>query len=327
VRHSVCRAKRTPTNRTGLSARLLGHQDVVFISDAFLEMPRRGINPSMTLAAFLPPEAAQCLLDFITDDHLVFADSWRDLERLLRECVVKAMILDPAADGAMKVGTVVDLMRKFPSTPAVAYVSLSCHTMRAIFELSRHGLADAVSYTQHETPRRLAIVLDKTSASQRAHAVLESMYPSLRDLSPAVLRAVHDLFQRPYRYDTATDIALEARVSPKSLYRSFTAAHLASPKRFLTVAKLLRGYCYLRDSGHPMREAARSVGYEPAAFKRWCLTVLGPDAAARVTELDRAQMTSRLVQWLSEGSPVKSAERPVDRVRPPVTTWKNSSSC
>ena len=258
----------------------------------------------MILVAFLPRNAAESLRRFTAGQELMLAQSWREVESLLRVYAASALIFDPAADGSMNVRSVIDLMRKFPATPTVAYVSMTAPNLKAVFQLSRYGLSDAVVHSPNEPARHLENVVNKASIRTYVSDVLGWMERSLGELPPSVTHAVLDLFERPQRYETAADIALEGNVSTKALYRTFQAAQLGSPKKFLVVAKLLRGYALMRDSGLCARKAAAKVGYAcPANFSQHCVEVFGSPPRAVRNEANREEVVRALLDWLCKPQP------------------------
>ncbi len=253
----------------------------------------------MILIAFLPPKAAESLRRFVAGEKVMLARSWREVESLLHVYAASAVILDPAADGCMNVQAAIDLMRKFPATPTVAYVSLTAPNLKAVFELSRFGLSAAVVHSPNEPTRQLYNVLSKATIHTHVSDVLGWMERSLAELPPSITNAMMDLFERPHRYETTADIALQGGVSTKALYRTFQAAHLASPRKFLVVAKLLRGYALIRDSGLPARSAAARVGYTRASdFSQHCVEVFGSPPRGLRKESNREEVVKALLDWL-----------------------------
>ena len=73
-------------------------------------------------------------------DELRAADSWDGLEHLVRAGPASIVIFNPAADGILNATHACDLIRKYPSTPFVAYVPLDAEHMRSIALMSHHGL-------------------------------------------------------------------------------------------------------------------------------------------------------------------------------------------
>jgi hypothetical protein len=73
---------------------------------------------------------------------VVRADTWSELAVLLQENRYHTVGVDPSADGTMNIEAVRDLMRRFAPLPFFAYVSPTALSLKAILELSRHGLRE-----------------------------------------------------------------------------------------------------------------------------------------------------------------------------------------
>jgi AraC-like DNA-binding protein len=169
------------------------------------------------------------------------------------------VVLDPSASGSLDVTAVIDLLRKHPSVPFLAYVSLAPHNLKAVATLSRHGLADVIVHPVDD--RVLCATVEACSKTRLVGGLLGMLEIAIAKLSPSVCRAVQDLFKRPNRYETGADIAISAGIGVKSVYRDFQAAHLGTPKKMVTVAKLLYGYSHLLNSRLSMAEISVKLGY------------------------------------------------------------------
>ena len=62
----------------------------------------------------------------------MIAQSWDEVDTIVREKPVTALILDPAADGVMNVEAVMRLLKQYPSLPIVAYVTLNASSFGAV---------------------------------------------------------------------------------------------------------------------------------------------------------------------------------------------------
>ena len=252
----------------------------------------------MVLAAFVPAPVVSNLRKVAADDTIVFARSWEELESIARFQAPSVLVLDPAADGTMNCAAVIRLMRSSPATPALAYVTLTGKNVRAVVELSKHGLTDAVLHSPSD-PIQFQKALDRARAHSHARELLGWMERPLSILPPSVRRALLDVFQRPYRYCTASDIAIQGGVSTKSLYKMFRNAELGSPKHFLIVAKLFCGHTYLRESGLSVGQAAAKIGCpHTSSFTKYCLEVFGCPSSVLAREPSREEVMKALLEWI-----------------------------
>jgi len=250
----------------------------------------------MALGAFLPTSSAEHVRAAIRNEELLLARSWAELDGLIRRHSLNAALVDPAADGSTKIQEVVGLLRKYPSTLLVAYVPLSASTFKAVFELSTHGLSRVVVHSPRQDELRKTIEL--ISASGLTKEFLGAIEASLGRLKPVLLRAVLELFDRPHRFESAADISLQAQTGLRDTYRSFYSAKLGTPKKLVTIAKLLRGYAYLRHSQDTIQSVSDKLGYSDARiFKEHVSTVFGC-SPSRLRTCERGNaVVMQLLEW------------------------------
>ena len=254
----------------------------------------------MTLAAFLPRAFAVHVRTTVPNEQVLFAQSWQELDSLVALSSVNVGILDPSASGAPEIATVIALIRKHPSVPLLAYVPLTEQSFRAVATLSKYGLADAIVHPSDE--KRLGNAIDTCGRTSLIRELLGTLEVALAKLSPEVLRAVQDLFERPKRYETGADIARSARTPIKNVYRDFQAADLGTPKKLVTVAKLLCGYCYLRSSSNSIRGICRKLGYSrPQIFAEYSSKVFGCYPSSLRTA-DDVEVVRSLLDWFYKPS-------------------------
>lgn len=213
----------------------------------------------MTLAAFLQTDFAVHIKATVPTENLVLAHSWQELDSVLAVRPVSVAVLDPGASGRIDLAAVIGLLRKYPSLPFLAYVPLTEQSFRAVATLSNYGLADAILHPADE--QRLSKMIETLSRTRLVREFLGTLEIALGTLHPDVLRAVQDLFERPHRYETGADIAASARVPAKNVYRDFQAVDLGTPKKLVTVAKLLCGYAYVKNSRLSIKEICVKLGY------------------------------------------------------------------
>ena len=82
------------------------------------------------------------------------ASSWEELESLIRRKPVSVVVLDPSADGSLNVGAVAGLLKRYPSLPLIAYVTLNAPAFKAIAQLGKLGLEDVVLHRFDDAPER-----------------------------------------------------------------------------------------------------------------------------------------------------------------------------
>ncbi|HVF39755.1 MAG TPA: hypothetical protein VM939_07635 [Gemmatimonadaceae bacterium] len=263
----------------------------------------------MSVIALLPPRLLRHL-QFVLgrERQLVVAQSWDDLEGLIRAHPVAIAIIDPSADGTVETTRFERLIAAHPSLPIVAYVSLSASSFRAVTELSRLGLEHVILQAHDDAAEQMLAKIDRVSASPLTSRLLQSLRPCLGQLPIPLAKAVEELFAEPHRYQSAKDIAVNARVPTVRLYRSFHAVNLASPKKLLVAAKLLRGYGYLADTGHSVRSVSKKLGYRRARiFADHTSQVFGINPSRLRAHVTEEAAIARLLSWINAAEDAPAA--------------------
>jgi len=227
----------------------------------------------LSVAAFLPARLLTHVKHVFADDpEILVASSWEELESFIRRKPVSVVILDPSADGIMNVSAVSGLLKRYPSLPLIAYVTLNAPAFNAVAQLGRMGLEDvvleAITDRLHQLPRQLAVT-------------------------------VENLFDQPHRYASALDLGMEAGIAIVSVYRNLDTAQLGSPKRLLIAAKVLRGFSYLRDPGYSVLDVSIKLGYKTARiFSQHWVSVFGVTPARVRTRLTDDAAIESVLRWL-----------------------------
>ena len=268
-------------------------------------------SPSQASVAVFLPDGLRAHIRhvLIKEKEVLVARSWEELDSVIRENPVKAVILDPAADGVMNINAVATLLAKYPSLPFVAYVVLNQASFNAVAQLSRQGLENVVLHRLEDAPERFRATLERATTNPLALQALTALRPQINRLPVRLAQAVDEMFTSPHRYIRASDLALTAQMSSVRLYRNFGIAGLGSPKKLLIAAKLLRGYGYLKDPGYSIAEVSRKLGYRnPRIFGEHCKDVFGQRPTRVRTHLGPDAVIERLVAWLQPGGEDRSPD-------------------
>ena len=270
------------------------------------------IAPSV--AAFLPPGLLTHVKHVFADEpDLLVASSWHELESFIRRKPVNVVILDPSADGTLNVGAVAGLLKRYPSLPLIAYVTLHAPAFKAIAQLGKLGLEDVVLHRFDDAPERFRERVEQVQGNSLTHRVIEELDGSLRLLPRQLFVTIVNLFQQPHRYTSALDLAIEG-VAIVSVYRNLDAAHLGSPKRLLIAAKVLRGFGYLRDPGYSVLDVSIKLGYKTARiFSHHWVSVFGLTPARvrnRLTDDDAIESVLRWIRTPGDDSALPDESRP-----------------
>jgi AraC-like DNA-binding protein len=254
----------------------------------------------LSVAAFLPARLLTHVRHVFADDaEILAASSWHELESFIRRKPVSVVILDPSADGIMNVSAVAGLLKRYPSLPLIAYVTLNAQAFNAVAQLGRLGLEDVVLHHFDDAPERFRERVEQVEGNALTHSVIEAIGDQLRQLPRQLTVTIEDVFDKPHRYASALDLGMEAGIATVSVYRNLEAAQLGSPKRLLIAAKVLRGFGYLRDPGYSVLDVSIKLGYKTARiFSHHWVSVFGITPARVRTRLTDDAAIESVLRWL-----------------------------
>jgi AraC-like DNA-binding protein len=255
----------------------------------------------VSIVVFLPERSlAHVKHVFVKERDFLIAHSWDELDTIIRQKPVTAVILDPAADGVMNVDAVITLLKQYPSLPMVAYVVLNPESFGAITELARHGIGDVLLQRFEDSPQVFRATMERARGNPLKRKIMDALRPQVSQLPLLLGPIVEEIFEFPHRYASAQEIAVRADMSTVRLYRHFGLAGLGSPKRVLRVAKLLQAYSYLRDRGYSVRDVAKKVGYKnPRLFGEHAIDVFGLTPSRIRSHVTPDEAMKRLLAWLA----------------------------
>jgi hypothetical protein len=232
------------------------------------------------LLAFLPSDCAQHLT-LVSPVPVRCAENWDDLDRLLSESESECVLLDPGADGTTRLKVVERILEKHPSALFAAYTKVTPDNLKAVFALSKCGLRRAFVYPISGTDSPLIAFVERESYLRMSRIVDTLIEPTFSSLPPSLRHTIHDLFEKPGRYDAAKDIAREACLPTKSMYKQFARAGLISPKDLLILAKAVAGYGYLTLSDYSVRSISKKLGFADERTFVKHMAILGVDTHRR----------------------------------------------
>jgi AraC-like DNA-binding protein len=213
------------------------------------------------VVAFLPPPLLSHLKIVLAHRHeLASATEWPDVQLLLRERSADALVVDPRVDGA-SVTWIVRLRDRHPTVPMVVYTVLTPVTLRAVVELSRHGVEHVVLHRFDDEPGRFLALLEQLPGYALSDRLLEEIGEALDRLPRRTARAVERMVRLPHRFTGVEDLAAAAGVTVRQLYRQLEAVGIGSPRWLVQGSRVLRAYAYLQDRDCSVVDAARKLGY------------------------------------------------------------------
>jgi AraC-like DNA-binding protein len=262
----------------------------------------------LTIAALLPPRLLTQVRHALAGEREVLAaESWHDLERLIKKTPLRAVIIDPETQGVVDSAAVVRLLTRYPSLPIIAYVTLGPATFSGIAHLSRLGLEHVILHRFDDSVERFRRTVDSVGADPLVRRVLDAMRPSLGRLPLPLAMSVQLMFDEPQRFVTALDLSSASGMPNVRMYQTLTESELTSPKNLLIAARSLRAFSYLRDPGYSVSDVSIKLGYlHPRILGNHTLKVFGLKPARARRRMSEAEAVERVLTFIrgSEGSTI-----------------------
>lgn len=254
----------------------------------------------MMIAALLPTPSVARLRRLIPRHELSLAASWKELDSLISEGV-EVGLFDPTVHGFFNIGEAAEVIRKHSAARLIAYVRPTPQNLHAVFRLSKVGLQQVFVCQGTQCDTELANALERAGGNRIAFDLLASIESKLTHLTPRLSGALGDLFSRPRRYETAADLAHQAEIPVKQLYREFSQAGLRTPKEVVVLAKAIHAYGYLHFSQSPERLVRKKLGYSDSrCFLRHVASIFDccPDQLRTHPDSDEVLVT--LLEWMTK---------------------------
>lgn len=254
----------------------------------------------MEVVAYLPPILLSYLRRVLGDRHTVSpVNGWAEVAHVVRRRPADVAVLDPAADGTARTVEIVELVRRHPSLSVLVYTALSPQSMRAIVELSGHGVQQVLLYRFDDEPRRLLDALEQQPGMTLSAALMDRLATPLSLLPVALAREVERMYRQPREYADASDLARAAGMPRRTMYRALEGVGLPSPGMLVRTARLLRAYAYLGDAGNSVEDVVVKLGYSSRQlFIRHVRDAFGAVPSELRRSLTPTQCVERLVSLL-----------------------------
>lgn len=262
----------------------------------------------LTIAALLPPRLLTQVRHALAGEREVLAaESWHDLERLIKKTPLRAVIIDPETQGVVDSASVVRLLTRYPSLPIIAYVTLGPATFSGIAHLSRLGLEHVILHRFDDSVERFRRTVDSVGADPLVRSVLDAMRAPLSALPLPLAMTLQQMFDEPQRFVTALELSNASGMPNVRMYQTLTQSELTSPKNLLIAARALRAFSYLRDPGYSVTDVSIKLGYfHPRILGNHTMKVFGLKPAKVRRRMSEAEAVERVLTFVrgSEGSTI-----------------------
>jgi AraC-like DNA-binding protein len=224
------------------------------------------------IAALLPNRSDREALEAAAPDHRVaWANSWRDLQDVVKREPVAAAIADLHAErGKDGVLRIYRFAQKFPRTPILVWGDLDG---RDLFRLGKAGATEIVCSPDALNAPFLSELIGDATTDSVAGRVDQALSRHLGDEALGLVQAaalrIPDGVQVP-------DLAAAYDMSVSTLERRCEQWGLTTPGRILLWLRILYGIHWLLEPGRSVESVGGQLGYSSgAAFRRAIKATLG----------------------------------------------------
>ena len=194
----------------------------------------------------------------------------------LREQKADLVLISVAKYGTQNSGRVAAMVREFPRVPALALLtetqSSTPHTTLALGQIGIRTLIDARIPAGWQTLRNILAV---QGSSDLQRSALSQISQDLPGVSKDCWRFFELLFDASPRISTVRQLARHLNILPSTLMSRFFRAQLPAPKRYLSLARLIRAARLFENPGLSVARVANHLDYSsPQSFGRHVRTVM-----------------------------------------------------
>ena len=194
----------------------------------------------------------------------------------LREQKADLVLISVTKYGTQNSGRVAAMVREFPRVPAVALLtetqSSTPHATLALGQIGIRTLVDARNPAGWQTLRN---ILATQGSNDLQRSALQQISQDLPNVSKDCWRFFELLFDISPRISTVRQLARHLNILPSTLMSRFFRAKLPAPKRYLSLARLIRAARLFENPGLSVARVANHLDYSsPQSFGRHVRTVM-----------------------------------------------------
>jgi AraC-like DNA-binding protein len=194
----------------------------------------------------------------------------------LREKKASLVLISVARYGTQSSSRMAAMVREFPRVPAVAILTetqnSTPHATLALGQLGVRTLVDARMPTGWQTLRNL---LASQGSNDLQRSALNQIGLDLPGVSKDCWRFFELLFDSSPQISTVRQLARHLNILPSTLMSRFFRANLPAPKRYLSLARLIRAARLFENPGLSVARVANHLDYSsPQSFGRHVRTIM-----------------------------------------------------
>lgn len=194
----------------------------------------------------------------------------------LREQKADLVLISVARYGTQSSGHVATMVREFPRVPAVALLTETQNsTPHATLALGQMGIRTLVDARIPAGWQMLRNLLAAKGSNDLQRSALAQIGQDLPGVSKDCWRFFELLFDTSPRISTVRQLARHLNILPSTLMSRFFRAKLPAPKRYLSLARLIRAARLFENPGLSVARVANHLDYSsPQSFGRHVRTVM-----------------------------------------------------
>ena len=194
----------------------------------------------------------------------------------LREQKADLVLISVARYGTQSSGGVAAMVREFPRVPAVAILTETQNsTPHATLALGQMGIRTLVDARAPSGWQLLRNLLASQGSNDLQRSALAQIARDIPGVSRDCWRFFELLFDTSPRIGTVRQLARHLNILPSTLMSRFFRAKLPAPKRYLSLARLIRAARLFENPGLSVARVANHLDYSsPQSFGRHVRTVM-----------------------------------------------------
>jgi AraC-like DNA-binding protein len=247
----------------------------------------------------------------------------------VRESRAQAVLFSVTRYGVLPTARIATLVREFPQVPTIALLSQEDPaTPHAALSLGHVGVRTLIDVRQPDGWGRLRGILMAERSGDVEREVLARLTVDLAGAPRDCWQFFELLFSMAPRILTVRQLAIQLKVLPSTLLSRFFRAKLPPPKRYLSLARLIRAARLFENPGFSIASVANHLEYSsPQSFGRHVRNVMRMSPvefrhhfnAHLMIEHFRAELVLPHLEVLRRFHPVNADPawvRPVENFRP-----------
>ena len=195
----------------------------------------------------------------------------------LKEQKASLVLISVTRYGTQNSSRVAAMVREFPRVPAVALLTETQNsTPHATLALGQLGIRTLVDARMPQGWQTLRNLLAAQGSNDLQRSALMQLSLDLPGVSADCWRFFELLFESSPRVSTVRQLARHLNILPSTLMSRFFRAKLPAPKRYLSLARLIRAARLFENPGLSVARVANHLDYSsPQSFGRHVRTMMG----------------------------------------------------